>query len=104
MSSVDGVRSVYVRELSATIPPISLQVDDASVQLYTKFKTLLQSPEGFDGKNTDQVAPAESATDWLEMSSERIYLEKLAISKLEAVADIHLTTQSGLPVAVDTER
>lgn len=103
MSSAADTRSVSIKELSATFPPIFLHVDDASVQLYTKFKTLLETPEGFDNRDGKEFATAGADAE-LEMLSERIFLEKLAISKLEAVADIHLTTHSGLPVAVDTER
>jgi hypothetical protein len=106
VSSASGIRSVCLKELSATVPPISLRVNDASVQLYMKFKTLLQTPEGFANReNEGESATAGDATDAvLEMASVRIYLDKLTISKLDAVADIHLTTNSGLPVAVDTER
>lgn len=100
---MDGLRPVTINNVAVNLPILNLQIEDSAFALYSCFKNLLHRPTGYaDAFSSDPTAPIY---DSREVMAGRILINNLIIGKLQALADIHLSTaKTGLPVAVDTNR
>ena len=110
LSHIATGQSTCLKDASLVLPPFSLNVDDSCVDLYNRYKVLLQKPQSFADAlaktpTRELAANSEIALETLDLGAKRIYIENLDIGKLSASADIHLSpSKSGLPVAIDTDK
>ena len=99
---MDGLRRVTVTNAVFNLPALALMVEDSAFVLYSRFKEVLQRPSTYANKF---IADESTTDDKENLMAGRCFIENLVIGKVEALADIHLSTaKTGLPVAVDTDR
>ncbi|KAL4522616.1 hypothetical protein Ndes2526A_g01019 [Nannochloris sp. 'desiccata'] len=105
ITTLDGDRSISITDASLELPPLFLNIDDSSFELYVQYKALLEKPTGFQKAIAIQAQPVRQDEAKLKLCSKRVHVNNLQIGQLNAIADIHLTpARTGLPVAVDTDR
>jgi len=105
ITTLDGDRSISIRDASLEFPSLFLHIDDSSFELYVQYKTLFERPTGFQKVIAPLAQPVRQDKATLNFCSKRVHVSNLQIGQLNATADIHLTpARSGLPMAVDTDR